>query len=193
MLRTGNKGLAAATLLLDALKGAVPVWLALAYAPGLSALVGVAAFLGHLYPVWLKFKGGKGVATYIGVMLALSPVAFAGVALAWLLVARLFRYSSLAALVAVLVPPVVTALLGRTDAVAASVVMAALVWFKHSANIARLRAGTEPRIGAKNRTRGCGPGPASAGMTLSRPCGAAEPASICVQVPCVVESKFAPL
>lgn len=154
VLRTGNKGLAAATLLLDALKGAVPVWLALAYAPGLSALVGVAAFLGHLYPVWLKFKGGKGVATYIGVMLALSPVAFAGVALAWLLVARLFRYSSLAALVAVLVPPVVTALLGRTDAMAASLVMAALVWFKHSANIARLRAGTEPRIGAKKQNPG---------------------------------------
>lgn len=151
VLRTGNKGLAAATLLLDGLKGAVPVWLAQAYAPELPALVGIAAFLGHLYPVWLKFKGGKGVATYIGVMLALSPLAFVGVALAWLLVARLFRYSSLAALIAVLVPPVVTAILARYDATAASLVMAALVWFKHRANIARLRAGTEPRIGAKKR------------------------------------------
>lgn len=149
VLRTGNKGLAAATLLLDALKGAAPVWLAQAFAPDLPALVGIAAFLGHLYPVWLKFKGGKGVATYIGVVLALSPLAFAGVALTWLLMARVFRYSSLAALVAVLVPPVITAILGYYDVTAAGIAMASLVWLKHGANIARLMAGTEPKIGAK--------------------------------------------
>jgi glycerol-3-phosphate acyltransferase PlsY len=150
VLRTGNKGLAALTLILDALKGFVPVWLAFHYL-GLypAMLAGFGAFLGHLFPVWLGFKGGKGVATYIGVLLGLAWKGVIVFAVAWLLVAFVTRFSSLAALVAAVAVPVALVLLGRTELAELFAVMSAIVFIKHRANIARLMAGTESKIGSK--------------------------------------------
>jgi glycerol-3-phosphate acyltransferase PlsY len=150
VLRTGNKAAAAATLLLDAGKGAAAVLLARHYAGETAAmLAGLAAFLGHLFPVWLRFKGGKGVATYLGIMLALAwPVGLAACA-TWLATALVLRYSSLAALVATVTVPLWLALLGPGAAIPLALALAALVWLRHRANIARLRAGTEPKIGRK--------------------------------------------
>jgi acyl phosphate:glycerol-3-phosphate acyltransferase len=158
VLRTGNKKLAAATLLLDGLKGTAAVLLAyyiLGPTPALAA--GLGAFLGHVFPVWLGFKGGKGVATYIGALLGLMPMLAAVFCGVWLLVAYLSRYSSLSALVAsfavlaaswmfaspfqsIIVNPPMTLVL---------TIMTALLYIKHRPNIARLAAGTEPKIGAK--------------------------------------------
>ena len=149
VLRTGNKGLAAATLLLDALKGLLPALIAARYGAGLGALAGFGAFVGHLFPVWLGFKGGKGVATYLGVLIGLAwnvALIFAAV---WLLVALLFRYSSLAALAACVAVPVALAVLGRHEFALAFAFMSVLVFYRHRANISRLRAGTEGKIGAK--------------------------------------------
>jgi len=150
VLRTGNRGLAALTLILDALKGAVPVWLAFHYL-GLypAMLAGFGAFLGHLFPVWLGFKGGKGVATYIGVLLGLAWKGVIVFAIAWLLVAFVTRFSSLAALVAAVAVPVALVFLGRTELAELFAVMSAIVFIKHRANIARLMAGTESKIGSK--------------------------------------------
>jgi glycerol-3-phosphate acyltransferase PlsY len=150
VLRTGNKGLAALTLLLDALKGAVPVWLTLHYL-GLypAMLAGLGAFLGHLFPVWLGFKGGKGVATYIGVLLGLAWEGVIVFAVAWLLVAFVTRFSSLAALVAAVAVPVALVFLGRLELAELFAVMSALVFIKHRPNIERLVAGTESKIGSK--------------------------------------------
>jgi glycerol-3-phosphate acyltransferase PlsY len=150
VLRTGNKRAAAATLLLDAAKGAVAV-LAARYFAGETAamLAGLAAFLGHLYPVWLGFRGGKGVATFLGVMLALAwPVGLLACA-TWAAVAAAFRYSSLAALAAAASAPLWLLLLGPRQAVWLALALAALVFLRHRANIARLLAGSEPQIGAK--------------------------------------------
>jgi glycerol-3-phosphate acyltransferase PlsY len=150
VLRTGNKRAAAATLLLDAAKGAVAV-LAARYFAGETAamLAGLAAFLGHLYPVWLGFRGGKGVATFLGVLLALAwPVGLLACA-TWAAVAAAFRYSSLAALAAAASAPVWLLLLGPRQAVWLALALAALVFLRHRANIGRLFGGTEPRIGAK--------------------------------------------
>ena len=150
VLRTGYKGLAAATLLLDGLKGIAAVVLAGHYfgmAP--AVLAGLGAFLGHLYPVWLKFRGGKGVSTYIGVLLGLfwqAAAVFAGV---WLAVAVLTRYSSLAAIIASLAAPLALWLMGQWELAAVAVVMTLLLLWKHRANIRRLAAGQEPKIGAK--------------------------------------------
>ena len=149
VLRTGNKGLAAATLVLDALKGLLPALIAARYGAALGALAGFGAFIGHLFPVWLGFKGGKGVATYLGVLIGLAwnvALIFAAV---WLLVALLFRYSSLAALTACVAVPMALAVLGRYEFALAFAAMSVLVFYRHSANIARLRAGTEGKIGAK--------------------------------------------
>jgi glycerol-3-phosphate acyltransferase PlsY len=148
VLRTGNKGAAAATLLLDAGKGAVAVLVARAIAGEQAAMVaGFAAFLGHLFPVWLGFRGGKGVATFLGTMLALAwPVGIAA-CLTWLATAIVFRYSSLAALVAAAATPLWLLLLGRADAVWLGVALAILVLVRHHANIRRLLDGTEPKIG----------------------------------------------
>jgi len=150
VLRTGNKGLAALTLILDALKGAVPVWLTLHYL-GLypAMLAGLGAFLGHLFPVWLGFKGGKGVATYIGVLLGLAWEGVIVFAVAWLLVAFVTRFSSLAALVAAVAVPVALVFLGRLELAELFAVMSAIVFIKHRANITRLMAGTESKIGSK--------------------------------------------
>jgi len=149
VLRTGNKGAAAATLLLDGLKGAAAVLVARAVAgEGAALLAGGAAFLGHLYPVWLKFSGGKGVATFLGVLIALAwPVGLIACA-TWALTARIAGVSSLAAMVAAGTAPIWLALLGPPHAVWLGIAMAALVIVRHRANIARLRAGTEPKIGA---------------------------------------------
>ncbi|MEI4260967.1 glycerol-3-phosphate 1-O-acyltransferase PlsY [Roseovarius sp. D0-M9] len=150
VLRTGSKKAAAATLVLDGLKGAVAVLLARAIAGEDAAqLAGLAAFLGHCFPVWLGFRGGKGVATFLGLMLALAwPVGLLCCA-AWLATAALARISSLAALVAALSAPVWMLLLGYGSMIVLGVVVAALILWRHRSNIARLRAGTEPRIGAK--------------------------------------------
>ena len=148
VLRTGNRGAAAATLLLDALKGAAAVLVAREAAGEVAAMIaGFAAFLGHLYPVWLGFRGGKGVATFLGVLLALAwPVGLIGCA-TWALTARLSRISSLSALVAAATAPAWLALLGPPGAVWLGLAMAVLVFVRHRANIVRLRSGTEPRIG----------------------------------------------
>ena len=152
VLRTGRKGLAAATLLLDAAKGAAAVLLAGALWPEqepLRALAGLAAFIGHLFPVWLRFRGGKGVATLIGVVAALHwPSALIAVA-AWLLAAAAARYSSLAGMAAAVAAPVSAAAFGRFDLTLLFLGFALLVLWKHRANIARLFGGTEPRIGAR--------------------------------------------
>ena len=151
VLRTGRKGLAAATLMGDMLKGTVAVLVAHYFFGAVTALpAAMAAFLGHLFPVWLKFKGGKGVATYLGVTLALVPFAAVAFAASWLLTARLSRYSSLSALVASLVTPFVAAYFGDVVSGGVLFLLTIVLWVTHRANITRLIAGTEGRIGAKN-------------------------------------------
>jgi acyl phosphate:glycerol-3-phosphate acyltransferase len=150
VLRTGKKGLAAATLLCDALKGTAAVLLIAHYAtPDAGLVAGLGAFLGHLFPVWLKFKGGKGVAVYIGLLIGLYwPGALIFCAI-WLGVAALSRYSSLAALVASALTPLALWLLNQPSAAALFLILSALLWLMHRANIARLLQGTEGKIGAK--------------------------------------------
>jgi glycerol-3-phosphate acyltransferase PlsY len=149
VLRTGRKGLAAATLLGDMLKGTVAVLLAGSFGPAAAMAAGLGAFLGHLFPVWLGFKGGKGVATYLGILLGLFWKAALAFAVIWLAVAYLTRYSSLAALVAATAIPVVLLLLGATAGAALFAVLTALVFWMHRQNIGRLMAGTEGKIGQK--------------------------------------------
>ena len=149
VLRTGRKGLAAATLLLDALKGVVAVLIA--DQVGQLAAVGAAAgaVLGHMFPVWLSFKGGKGVATTLGIMWGLSWPVGAIACASWLLFAAIFRYSSLAALLSVVIAAIAAWLL--TDAKAATLLtlLVPLVWVRHHENIARLLKGTETKIGQR--------------------------------------------
>ncbi len=149
VLRTGNKKLAAATLLLDAFKGTAAAAIASYWGVEAGIAAGFAAFLGHLYPVWLGFKGGKGIATYIGVLLGLAPLIVLVFAAVWLGMAKLTRYSSLSALVATLVVPVVLLVSGYGKIGLLFVVMSIITWIKHRANIQRLLAGTESRIGDK--------------------------------------------
>ena len=150
VLRTGRKGLAAATLICDMLKGTAAVLAATYYAGHDAALAaGLGAFLGHLFPVWLKFKGGKGVATYIGVLLGLYWPAAIVFGLIWILVAVLFRYSSLAALIASALTPLSLWLFVKPAEAALYMLLTAALWIMHRANIARLMAGTEGKIGAK--------------------------------------------
>ncbi|MGN6410907.1 MAG: glycerol-3-phosphate 1-O-acyltransferase PlsY [Nitrobacter sp.] len=150
VLRTGRKGLAAATLLGDMVKGTVAVVVAgLLSGPGAAMAAALGAFLGHLFPVWLKFRGGKGVATYIGVLLGLFwPAALAFCAI-WLLVAFATRYSSLSALLASLAIPLLLWGLGHPQFALLFTVLTMLLWFKHRENISRLIAGSEGKIGAK--------------------------------------------
>ncbi|MER9376554.1 glycerol-3-phosphate 1-O-acyltransferase PlsY [Mesorhizobium sp. M0491] len=149
VLRTGNKGLAAATLLLDALKGTAAVLIAGHFAPDLAIWAGLGAFLGHLFPVWLGFKGGKGVATYLGVLIGLAWQVALIFAVAWLVMAFLFRYSSLAALTAAVIAPIALYVLSTPQNAVLFVVMSIIVFIKHRENISRLLAGTEGKIGAK--------------------------------------------
>lgn len=150
VLRTGRKDLAAATLLLDALKGTVAVLIGRWLAPEDGGLIaGLAAFIGHILPVWLNFKGGKGVATFLGALFGLhwpSGVIFCVV---WLTVAAIWRYSSLSALVASLVTPVALFSFGKGGAAVVVGVMTVILWRKHRENISRLVAGAESRIGQK--------------------------------------------
>ena len=149
VLRTGRKDLAAATLLLDALKGtlAVVAFGILGRDAALAAALG--AFLGHLFPVWLNFKGGKGVATFLGCTLGLAwPIALI-FAVVWLGVAYFTKYSSASALAASAVVPLAFVAFGQFEAAALMALLAALLWWKHSDNIKRLRAGTEGKIGQK--------------------------------------------
>jgi len=150
VLRTGRKGLAAATLLLDLGKGAAAVLLAETLFPGTGMLGGMAAFLGHCYPVWLKFKGGKGVATLMGIVLALhwpSGLVYAAV---WLGLLAALRISSLAGMTAAVSAPVSAAYFGRIDIVLLLLAMALIVMWKHRDNIDRLLSGSEPRVGSKH-------------------------------------------
>ncbi|HEY9039465.1 MAG TPA: glycerol-3-phosphate 1-O-acyltransferase PlsY [Roseovarius sp.] len=150
VLRTGSKGAAAATLLLDAAKGAIAVLLARCLAGEDAAqLAGLAALLGHCFPVWLGFRGGKGVATFLGLMLALAwPVGLLCCA-AWLATALVMRISSLAALVAAVSAPFWMLLFGYWSLLGLGILAAALILWRHRENIARMRAGKEPKIGAK--------------------------------------------
>ena len=149
VLRTGNKKIALATLITDMLKGITAILIAKSFLSDTQAnFIGVAAFLGHIYPVWLKFKGGKGVATYIGVIAGLSIWAVTGFALIWLIMAGLFRYSSLAALTASLAVPIIFYLQPDSQNIALiSLVMTFIVFFKHLENIQRLWKGVETKIG----------------------------------------------
>jgi glycerol-3-phosphate acyltransferase PlsY len=150
VLRTGNKKAAAATLLLDALKGVAAV-LIVRQVAGIdaAAIAGAMAVVGHSFPIWLKFKGGKGVATFLGIMLALHLTSGLICCAIWVGMAKLFRFSSLSALVAVAAGPLSLMYFERYEAWALIALIAVLVWVRHHANIARLLAGTEPRIGDK--------------------------------------------
>ncbi|MEI6641547.1 MAG: glycerol-3-phosphate 1-O-acyltransferase PlsY [Novosphingobium sp.] len=149
VLRTGRKGLAAATLLLDLAKGAAAVILARAFMPGTEGLAAFAAVIGHCFPVWLRFNGGKGVATTMGVSLGLAwPIGLA-YAVVWLGMLATTRISSVGGMSAVVAAPLAAILFGYPGYAPVLATLALLVLWLHRANIARLRAGTEPRIGAK--------------------------------------------
>ena len=150
VLRTGNKPAALATLILDAGKGGIAVLIARALVgPDAAQVAGLFSFLGHLYPVWLGFKGGKGVATFLGTLLALAWPAGLAACATWLLTALISRISSLSALVAAALSPVWLTLLGYEEMSFLAIALAALIFVRHQANIARIRAGTEPKIGKK--------------------------------------------
>lgn len=149
VLRTGNKPLAAATLVLDSGKGAAAVLALPLLLGGLPIVIGFAAILGHCFPVWLKFKGGKGVATAIGTLLAAVPYTGLAVCALWLAMALAFRISSLAALTAMALAPAVTFYVYGPLPAAVNALIAILVIYRHKENIRRLLKGAEPRIGRK--------------------------------------------
>ena len=151
VLRTGRKGLAAATLLLDGGKGAIVVvaLMLLTADPLLPLIGGLGAIIGHNFPVWLKFKGGKGVATTFGVMIAAAPLIGVLACVTWMAVADLFRISSLSALVALALAPVYAFFMGLPMEAAVFAALGVLGWIRHAANVRRLLRGEEPRIGAK--------------------------------------------
>jgi glycerol-3-phosphate acyltransferase PlsY len=148
VLRTGRKGLAALTLALDGAKGAVAILIVHALWPGDEGLAAVGALLGHLYPVWLRFRGGKGVATFFGIMVALHWPSAVVYAVVWLGLLGLVRYSSVAGISAALAAPVAAALFGRFDLAILYLGFSLLIFWKHRANLERLLAGTEPRVGS---------------------------------------------
>ncbi|MFT3727056.1 MAG: glycerol-3-phosphate 1-O-acyltransferase PlsY [Terricaulis sp.] len=164
VLRTGRKDIALATLVFDAGKAAIALLLARFFSNGspfqieFGLVAGAAAFIGHCFPIWLNFKGGKGVATYFGLLLFGMPPLGIVAGVTWLAVAMIFRFSSLAALAAVTVAPLLAAIGGYSlPELAFLVLLAGLVYWRHSANIARLRAGTEPRIGGGKDGGAVGP------------------------------------
>jgi glycerol-3-phosphate acyltransferase PlsY len=147
VLRTGKKGIAAATLILDVAKGAVAVLIGLMLADNGGILAAIGAFFGHCYPIWLRFQGGKGVATYLGIALALywpSGLIYAAV---WLTAFAMLRYSSVGGMLAAISVPVSAAALGRFELVPLFLLLTVLVLWKHRSNIMRLLTGTEPRVG----------------------------------------------
>jgi glycerol-3-phosphate acyltransferase PlsY len=148
VLRTGRRGLAAATLALDVLKATLAVVLAAwLIGPEAALAAGAGAVFGHLYPVWLRFRGGKGVATFLGALIGLAWPAAIAFVLVWVAVAAITRYSSAAALAATAVSPLVALAFGQQDVAVVFGALAALIWFKHSANIGRLLSGSESKIG----------------------------------------------
>lgn len=150
VLRTGSKPAAALTLILDALKGVAAVLLARALAGEDAAqLAGLMAMIGHCYPVWLRFNGGKGVATYLGLMLVLSWPVGVGCCLAWLIGAAISRRSSMGSLVSAAASSFLVVLVGTAPILVLSIVLTLLIFWRHRSNIARLKAGTEPKIGQK--------------------------------------------
>lgn len=149
VLRTGNKKLAAATLIFDMLKGTVAVLVASRYGTDAALGAGFGAFIGHLFPVWIGFKGGKGVATYLGVLIGLAWPGALVFAAVWIVTALLTRYSSLAALIASIVVPIALYSRGYAAIAILFVIMTVIVIVKHKANISRLLNGTESKIGAK--------------------------------------------
>jgi len=150
VLRTGRKGLAAATVLLDGGKGVVAVLVAAMWGPDMQLTAALGALLGHLYPVWLRFKGGKGVATALGVLLAIAWQVGVAACATWLVVAGLLRYSSVAGLVSLAAAPLYAWWFrGDLQLVEFAAIVAAFVWLRHRANIARLIKGQEPKIGRK--------------------------------------------
>jgi len=151
VLRTGSKPAAAATLILDGAKGAIAALIARAVAAEDAAqAAGLMAFIGHCYPVWLGFKGGKGVATFLGLVLALAFPVGAACCATWLVAAALWRFSSLAALYAAGSSTIWMTVLGYPEGTALGVVLTLLIFWRHRSNIARMRAGTEPKIGQKS-------------------------------------------
>jgi acyl phosphate:glycerol-3-phosphate acyltransferase len=154
VLRSGNKKLAALTLLGDALKGTAAVlvgwYIGAERGEGTAIAAGLGAFLGHLFPAWLGFRGGKGVATYLGVVLGLAPLGALVFAASWLICAKITKYSSLSALVATAVTPLALWALGQPRIALLMALLAALLWFMHRDNIGRLLAGTEGKIGQKS-------------------------------------------
>ena len=153
VLRTGSKGMAALTLLLDAAKGAAAVMIAQYYWPDGTYHAAAGALVGHLYPVWLKFRGGKGVATLLGILIPLLPLAAAVYAAVWVGMLLVWRISSVAGMVAVVSAPVTAAVMGERALFPMFLLFAILVVWKHRENIQRLVAGTEPRIGQSNQER----------------------------------------
>ena len=149
VLRTGNKPLAVATLILDGAKGAVAVLIAGQWGPDMAVIAGGAAFLGHIFPVWLGFKGGKGVATYLGTLLVLDWRLGLAACATWAVTAAATRISSLSALVAVALTNLWVWLLGDSAMLGLSVVLSVLIYWKHWPNLQRIVRGSEPRIGAK--------------------------------------------
>jgi glycerol-3-phosphate acyltransferase PlsY len=157
VLRTGRKGLAAATLLLDALKGAAAILLVRLIFPSepqLDPLAAFAALIGHLYPIWLRFRGGKGVATFLGILAALHWPLALGAAGVWLAMLALTRYSSLAGMTMALAAPVIAALVGRFDLSLLLLGFGLLIVFKHRSNLDRLMSGNEPRVGRSSGADG---------------------------------------
>lgn len=149
VLRTGRKGLAAATLILDGLKGTAAVLIGWRVSGEYGALAaGLGSFIGHCFPIWLRFKGGKGVATFVGILLGLHWPTMILTALVWIGTAAVTRYSSLSALLAALTAPVALLLFGQAEAAATCVLLTIIIWIRHRANIVRLVAGQESRIGA---------------------------------------------
>jgi glycerol-3-phosphate acyltransferase PlsY len=156
VLRSGSKVAALLTLVGDAAKGGVAVWIASYFTDELAA-VGLAAFLGHLYPVFHRFEGGKGVATAAGVLLVLDWRVGLGTIVTWLVIAFALRYSSLAALIAAIFAPIGTLFVMDLESALLVAVMSAFLVWRHKANISRLLAGTEPRLGAKKEATPSGP------------------------------------
>jgi acyl phosphate:glycerol-3-phosphate acyltransferase len=153
VLRTGNKGLAAGTLLFDLLKGTVAVLIGLRWGMDTGLMAGYGAILGHIFPVWLKFKGGKGVATVLGVVLGFNWLLCIIACLTWLVIAAVFRISSLAALISTTVLPAAAWFLTRDPQLAVFFArIAVLMWWTHRANIGRLLKGEEPKIGKSSKS-----------------------------------------
>jgi glycerol-3-phosphate acyltransferase PlsY len=148
VLRTGKKGLAVATLILDLLKGTLAVTIGWRFGLHAALATGLGAYLGHCFPVWLRFKGGKGVATFLGVLLGLHWPTMVVAALVWLGTAAATRYSSLSALLASIAAPIALVLFGQSQTAALCFVLTLLIWLRHQANLKRLIAGNESRIGA---------------------------------------------